>query len=168
MNIRLAERRDLSNINELFREVVDDLKNIKKIDMLWGDEYPFNQFENDIEQKEMYVLEDDGKIIGSFALSDTNSAEEEISAWRNTNIKVIYINRFAVSPKMQRLGYAKSSMEFIEKYAKENNYDEIRLVVYQDNNHAINLYEKYGFTKIENEYISCDDKKFVAYEKTIR
>ena len=38
-NIRLATLNDLGNTNLLFRKVIDDLENIKKINM-WNDIYP--------------------------------------------------------------------------------------------------------------------------------
>ena len=58
-------------------------------------------------------------------------------------------------------------MEYIEKYAVDNNYETIRLTVYKDNKHAIGLYEKLGFVKIEKGYWQLEDKIFVGYEKII-
>ena len=66
MNIRLAAKKDLAELNALFKSVVKDLNDIKKIDMLWGDVYPFCEFEYDIENNEMYVIENENRIIGSF------------------------------------------------------------------------------------------------------
>ena len=70
MEIRLAKKSDLDGINQLFTEVIKDLKTNKKIDMLWGEVYPFCEFDTDILNQNMYVLEDNNKIIGSFSLSD--------------------------------------------------------------------------------------------------
>lgn len=37
MNIRLAKEEDLEEINILYRDVVDDLLNVKHIETLWDD-----------------------------------------------------------------------------------------------------------------------------------
>ena len=67
LNIRLATVEDINNINMLFEKVIDDLHNVKKID-IWNEFYPFCEFKKNIQNKDMYVIEDDKKIVGSFTL----------------------------------------------------------------------------------------------------
>lgn len=57
INIRLGVKKDIPKINELYKSVIKDLKEVKQIDMLWGDVYPFCEVEHDINSKDMYVIE---------------------------------------------------------------------------------------------------------------
>lgn len=168
MKIRLANENDLSQINEMFKLVIDDLNNVKKIDMSWGDKYPFCEFKKDINSKEMYVLEDNNKIIGSFSLSDYDDPDYQNIGWKSNNKKFFYINRLAILPSEQGKGYAKQAMNFIDNYGIENKYDAIRLLVYNDNSYAINLYKKFNFREIESEHFEFNNKIFVGYEKLLK
>ena len=63
------------------------------------------------------------------------------------------------------LWYAKTTMKFIDNYAAKNNYNVIRLTVYENNINAIKLYEKNGFKRIEEGNWSLEDKIFIGFEK---
>lgn len=167
MNIRLANKNDLPQINKLFNEVIKDLNNVKKVDMLWNEFYPFMKFEDDILNQEMYVIENEDNIIGSFALSTYDDPDYKNIEWLSKDKKFLYLNRLVILPTEQGKGYAKQAMKFIEEYAKNNNYQVIRLTVYKDNKYAIGLYEKLGFIKVEKGYWQLEDKIFIGYEKNI-
>lgn len=167
VNIRLATIDDLENINSLFREVIDDIQNIKKINM-WNAVYPFCEFEGNIKNREMYVIENKDKLIGSFALTEFDDPEYHVINWTSNNKKWFYINRLVILPSEQGKGYAKEAMQFICDYAIKNNYDVIRLTVHKDNKYAIGLYEKFGFVKIENSYWTIGDKVFIGFEKRVK
>lgn len=167
MEIRLANKNDIEKLNELFKAVINDLNNVKKIDMLWGEIYPFCEFEKDISNKEMYIMEENNEIIGSFVLSEFDDPDYHNIEWTSKNMRWFYLNRLAIHPSVQGKGFAKKAMEFIGEYAVGNNYDCIRLTVYNQNIYAIGLYEKLGFTKISNGYWQLKDKVFVGYEKYV-
>lgn len=167
LKIRLARIEDLNDINILFSEIVEDICNVKKINM-WNTIYPFCEFEKDINNKEMYVIENENKIIGSFALSKFDDPECHVINWTSNNVKFIYLNRLAISPTEQGKGYAKRAMQYIDDYAINNNYEFIRLTVHKDNIYAISLYEKCGFIKIENSQLYIGDKIFWGYEKKVK
>lgn len=167
INIRLANMIDLPKINQLYKEVVYDINNVKRINMLWNDEYPFCILKNDINNKEMYVIEIDDKIIGTFSLSTFDNPEYHVINWTSDNKKWFYLNRLVVLPSEQRKGYAKYAMNYIEKYAKENDFEIIRLTVHKDNIYAIKLYEKFGFSKIKDSNWILDNEMFYGFEKEI-
>jgi ribosomal protein S18 acetylase RimI-like enzyme len=167
LNIRLAHIEDLDNINLLFKRVVDDIHDVKKINM-WNTEYPFCEFEKDIKNQNMYVIENDNKIIGSFALTTFDDPEYHVINWTSNDKKWFYINRLVIHPNEQGKGYAKKAMQFIDDYAIKNNYEVIRLTVHKDNKYAIGLYEKFGFIKIENSYWIIGEKVFIGYEKKVK
>lgn len=168
MKIRLATENDLNEINKLFTEVVKDLNDNKRIDMLWGEFYPFCEFDSDIANKNMYVLENNNEIIGSFSLSTYDDPDYKNINWTSKNEKFFYLNRLVVLPSEQGKGYAKKMMQFIEEHARKNKFDVIRLTVYCENIFAIGLYEKLGFKKVNEGYWKLEDKIFIGYEKNIK
>lgn len=166
MNIRLANNNDLEEINRLYKLVIEDLNNIKNIDMLWNDVYPFCEFEYDISNNQMYIIENQNKVIGAFALSTYDDPNYHNIEW-TSNKKWMYLNRLAILPSEQGKGFAKNAIEFVQDYSINNKYDTIRLTVYKDNKYAIGLYEKYGFIKVEKGYCQLEDKIYVGYEKKL-
>ncbi len=165
--IRNATMGDLNGINTLFRDVVDDIQNVKKINM-WNTVYPFCEFEKDINNREMYIIEVEGEMIGSFTLSEYDDPDYYAINWTSNNKKWFSINRLVILPSEQGKGYAKMAMNYISDYAIKNNYEVIRLTVHKDNIYAITLYEKYGFKKIENSAWVIGDKIFWGFEKELK
>jgi len=164
--IRIATMDDLDNINILFRNAITDLHNVKKINV-WNNVYPFCEFEYDIDNKEMYVIENDNKIIGSFTITKYDDPEYHVINWTSNNKKWFYINRLVILPTEQGKGFAKMAMNYINNYAVDNNYEVIRLTVNKDNIYAITLYEKFGFKKIANSQYSIKDKILWGFEKLL-
>jgi Acetyltransferases len=165
--IRIATMEDLDNINSLFQDVIDDIHNVKRINM-WNTEYPFCQFEHDIKRNEMYVIEVGNKVIGSVVLSEYDEPNYHAINWTSNKKKWFSINKLAILPSEQGKGYAKMAMDYIDDYAVKNNYETIRLTVHKDDIYAITLYEKYGFKKIENSEWIVGDKIFWGFEKEIK
>lgn len=168
MEIKLAKKNDIEELNVLFKDVIKDLKEVKKIDMLWGDVYPFCEFETDITNNEMYIIKKDNKLIGSFVLSNFDDPDYKEIDWDKNLKKFIYLNRLVISPKEQGKGYAKKVMTYIDEYAQNNNLDSIRLTVYEKNINAIRLYEKNGFKRIQKGNWQLEDRIFIGFEKKMK
>jgi len=168
MEIKLAKKNDIEELNVLFKDVIKDLKEVKKIDMLWGDVYPFCEFETDIANNEMYIIKKDNKLIGSFVLSNFDDPDYKEIDWDTNLKKFIYLNRLVISPKEQGKGYAKKVMTYIDEYAQNNNLDSIRLTVYEKNINAIRLYEKNGFKRIQKGNWQLEDRIFIGFEKKMK
>lgn len=168
MEIKLAKKNDIEELNVLFKDVIKDLKEVKKIDMLWGDVYPFCEFETDITNNEMYIIKKDNKLIGSFVLSNFDDPDYKEIDWDKNLKKFIYLNRLVISPKEQGKGYAKKVMTYIDEYAQNNKLDSIRLTVYEKNINAIRLYEKNGFKRIQKGNWQLEDRIFIGFEKKMK
>lgn len=165
MNIRLANKEDLKKVEKLYKDVVEDLLNVKHIETLWDNVYPFCHLEDDILNSCMYVLTVNCKIIGAFVLEAKDDPDYEVLRW-TCNENFFYISRLAILPSEQGKGYAKSILNFIDEYAKNKKYDAIRLTVSGYNNPAISLYEKLGFKKVDGS-LEWKNVIFLGYEKLI-
>ena len=165
IKIRKATTKDIDIINSIYRNVIKDL-NQKKIDMLWGDIYPFCEIEYDIKDNNMYIIKSNNSQVGSFVLTSFDDPDYNEIKW-NYKDNFIYLNRLVVDPKFQGKGIAKETLKLIEKNLKQKGYETIRLTVYEHNYPAIKLYESFGFNKINKGYWQLENKKFIGYEKRI-
>ncbi|MDD4643520.1 MAG: GNAT family N-acetyltransferase [Bacilli bacterium] len=168
LNIRLATIKDLNSINWLFKEVICDINNTKKINLLWGEVHPFCEFEKDINNKEMYVIEKEDKLIGSFTISKEDDPEYHAINWNSINKKNFYASRLVILPNEQGKGYAKKALDYIVNYAKVNDYEFIRAVIHKNNIYSIGLCEKNGFIKVLDESWIFNGEIFWGFEKEIK
>ncbi len=156
MKFRLAEMSDLPQLKEVFTEITAEMT--RNCGVIWNDYYPCELFEEDIENKALYILEDNGIIVSAFALYETNPAEKYIE-WQHKKARALYIERFGVNVNYQRRGIAGLMIEKAAEIAHNMNIRYLRLFVVDRNTPAINLYEKNGFKRMEgifNEDISED------------
>ena len=104
------------------------------------------QIEFDIADECMYVLDNEGDIVGAFSVYDNNSAEDEIE-WQDVSANRIYIGLIGVNMNNRRQGVGKKIIEEAINIAISKNASYIRLMVEDRNVPAINMYTKYGFEK---------------------
>lgn len=166
MNIELARIEDIENINILFREVVKNMHD--KGIFMWNDKYPFLTFETDILDNNLYLIKEKDEVVGSFVLSDIGNPDFNEINWNYKGKKWISLNRLAILPEKQGMGYAKRAMEYIENKVKKDGYESIRLTVYDKNEIAIMLYRKFSYIKVEEGSYYFNNMKFIGYEKNIK
>ncbi|MBQ8572013.1 MAG: GNAT family N-acetyltransferase [Ruminococcus sp.] len=132
----------------------------------WDELYPNSaDIAADIANGDLWVGEDDGKLLCTFAVN--NECEEEYNAckWQFPNEPYIVVHRLAVNPKYHHQGVAKSSMEFLEKSAKAKGIRTIRLDTFCGNPAGCALYEGLGFKVIG--FAHWRKGKFQIMEKII-
>lgn len=152
MNFRLAVKGDLPKLKAMFIDIVKnmDINNIH----IWNEYYPYEEFENDIQNKNLYLITDKNNIIATIGLFDTFDVEDCFE-WNDKNAKVLYVSRLGVNVNYLRQGIGNLALQNAIKIAKDRNYKYLRLLVADINKPAINLYTKNGFCKvngIRNEY----------------
>ena len=149
--IRLATKNDLLSITQLVKEakqIMEEFNNNQ-----WDDEYPAKEhFEEDIENKTLYVLDVDHTIYGPV----------------NRNGAYV-IHRLAGSKQYK--GAATELFQFAIDLANEHDIHVILTDTFALNKPAQGLFEKFGFTKvdeIEIDYHPFDrGAPFYAYYKNI-
>ena len=94
MEFRLARLEDLKQLKIIYKEII---KNMNKNNIqIWDDIYPCEIFEDDINNKRLYVIANDEEIISAFALCDNNAGEAYVE-WSEKSAKAMYIDRLGVN-----------------------------------------------------------------------
>lgn len=145
MELKLATKEDLPKLKLMFNGVVQNMQNNEIF--IWNEYYPFEEFENDIENSGLYIIESAGTIVASFALLDSADGSECFT-WKNKSAKSKYISRIGVNSNHLKQGIGSLVLYEAEKLAKENKAKFLRLLVVDCNTPAINLYLKNGYTQV--------------------
>ena len=66
MELRLANKQDLPELEKMFNKIVEQMNNNGIY--IWNEYYPYEEFENDIENNRLFLLIKDNKICASFVV----------------------------------------------------------------------------------------------------
>ena len=151
----------------MYVEAKQDLE--KQFISQWTGNYPIRSIvKNDIEKQDLSVLKQGDEVIGAITLNEEQEPEYNTINWRFDDSKVLVIHRLVVHPKHQRKGYAKTLMDFVEDYAKNNGYTSIRLDAYTQNQRVIHFYKTRGYGIRGNVYFPERKHPFHCMEKLIK
>ena len=118
---------------------------------IWNEYYPYEEFENDIQNKNLYVVTQDDKIISAFELFD-NVSGSNCFEWNDKNAKALYLGRFGVNPDYQKCGYGSKTINEAINITKNLGAKYLRLQVVDTNIPAINFYKKFGFNCVNGKF----------------
>lgn len=161
MYLRQAAMEDLPQLKAVYKEIIEKMNedNVQ----IWDDIYPCEFFKDDIENDQLYVLDDNGKIASAFALCDSNSGEGSVE-WEVNDAKAYYIDRFGVNVHYLRKGIGGTMLREAAALAREKGAEYLRLFVVDINEPAINLYLKNGFKRGNGIYEERIDEDYVLRE----
>ena len=112
--------------------------------MHWSKPYSKEKIEQDIENKDVYIVKSNGQNVATFMLSeDTSYYFEEI---RDKN--AVYLSKLAVNPDVVNSGIGTMCMNYIEETCRQNNKTKVRLDVYDKSAQAVNFYIKMGYKEL--------------------
>ncbi|MBT8281155.1 MAG: GNAT family N-acetyltransferase [Muriicola sp.] len=132
----------------------------------WNEQYPSEKaFRNDVERKELYVMEIKGVIVGCVCVTPIMDDEYYSVKWLTPNGLNLYIHRLAVHPEYQGKGMAGALMDKAEAMARAGNYTSIRLDTFSKNQRNQRFYENRGYRKLESIYFPKQSPHpFYCYE----
>ncbi|MFP4024431.1 MAG: GNAT family N-acetyltransferase [Thiohalospira sp.] len=146
MHIKKAIPENLIEILYLLRQCIEDFN--KNNIYQWNISYPDNfRLMQEIEKESLYLMINKGVPVGTITFDENQDDVFNHVDWKNNEGKFIVIHRIAVFPTWQKKGVGRKLIEFVEKYAQENNYKSVRLDISSSNQKLIELYEKIGFTQ---------------------
>ena len=162
--IREANSDDIKSILSITKACSTDL--ISNGIFQWNEHYPNKEaFDNDLKNSWLYVIIENHKTIGSITITPEMDEEYGPVKWLSKTNNNLYVHRLAVDPKMQGKGHAQKLMDFAENYARENNYESIRLDTFSKNLRNQKFYEQRGYIRLENIYFPNQSKDpFYCYE----
>lgn len=161
MEFRLAVMDDLKQLNNMYKQIVKNMKDHKL--NIWSDTYPFEFLENDIRNHQMYLLIDNDEIISSFVLCKTADGEKYVQ-WKNNLGKAVYLHRLGVNIKYENKGIGTLMVKKAKEVAKSLGNEYLRLFVVDINIPAIQLYVKNGFIKAKGAYDQVFDDDLILHE----
>lgn len=145
IKIDLPEAIDLKEIDKIAKEVHEchvkwrpDI--FEHTDSILNEEELLEMIAN----KEIFVAKIDNKVVGYVMIS---SREGKKNGYKY--IKRLDIDAMGVDETYRNKGIGFQLLEYVKKYAQENNYTDLRLTVNEENKNARHLYEKFGF-RIKN------------------
>ncbi len=151
MKIRQAYQDDLLKAKKLTEACAVGMQQLGIFQ--WNEYYPsLEKLQQDIDQKELYVLEENYQILGIIVLSEIMDEEYINVSWLTPSEKNLYIHRLATHPKSWGKGYGQKLMDFAEEFAKKLDFNSIRLDTFSLNKRNQKFYEARGYQKLEDIY----------------
>ena len=164
MQIRLATTDDCPDIFQLFQDCAKAM--IAEGIFQWDEHYPrMNDLTRNIDKGEVWVYLINRVIAGTITLNLEERPEYKAINWSDSTFRVVH--RLAVHPKFQRMGIAKSLMNFVEEHCLNNGVESIRLDTYTKNNGNMTFYNNLNYDKIGFVYFRSIDAPFACYEKLL-
>lgn len=152
MIIRKAEARDLDAIESIYNKIL--LKE-EEGEVTTGWErgiYPKRETaEAALKRNDMFVMEDDGYIVGSGIINKEQVDVYAKAKWKFAakDSEVMVLHTLAIDPDKSGMGYGKKFIEFYEDYAREKGCKYLRMDTNEKNKAARSLYTKLGFNEID-------------------
>lgn len=167
MIIKKATEEDLEELYEITKSCAKNM--IEKGIFQWDEKYPsLAVLQKDIELQQLWKIAEPDTIVGMIVLTEIEDEEYKNVKWLTQNNHNLYVHRLAVNPKFQGRGYAQRLMNFAEKFAKENNYESIRLDTFSKNKRNQIFYEKRNYIKLGNvHFLNQSEHPFYCYERIL-
>lgn len=165
---RKSTKKDIEKIMNIINEAKIYFKN-NNIDQ-WQNNYPNeNSIYEDINKNESYVLEQDGKIVATVALSfNGEKAYENIDGkWLSTD-KFCVIHRIAITNSSKGSNISQYLMNFIEKISLQNNTKSIKVDTHEDNIVMQKFLKKNNYSYCGKVYYKESKVERIVFEKLLK
>ncbi|GAA4310692.1 GNAT family N-acetyltransferase [Pontixanthobacter gangjinensis] len=165
--IRKANINDLQEVKALTEACAKAM--IQKHIYQWNEHYPsIDRLKADILSEELYVFKANNEIVGIIVITETMDEEYIPIQWLSKTSNNLYIHRLAVLPSLWGNRYARKLMDFAETYARENQYESVRLDTFSQNKRNQKFYETRGYQRLGNIYFPRQSEHpFYCYESQI-
>ncbi|NLX63909.1 MAG: GNAT family N-acetyltransferase [Clostridiaceae bacterium] len=167
MFFRIATISDIDRIMDIIRQAQEYLKK-KGVDQ-WQDNYPnFDVIKDDIEKRKGYVLEADGKVVATVAVSynDEKTYEKIYDGKWITKGDYAVIHRIAVDNNYKGKRLSSIIISEIEKMCLQKNIHSIKIDTHRHNESMKKMLINNGFKYCGIIYLENGSER-VAYEKVI-
>lgn len=168
MLIRRTKEKDIKEMMNIVKQAQEYMRN-QKIDQ-WQNGYPNEEvFLSDISKEMSYVIEEQGKVIGTFAfavMEDPTYKKIFEGEWKGSKEYAV-IHRVAVDNQVKGTGLGGQMVEYAVRECKNQNIDTLRIDTHRDNLSMQRMLLKNGFEERGIIYLESGAKR-VAFEKLLR
>jgi len=157
MRVRRATARDLEAIEHIYDAVHDAEEHGRAVVGWERGVYPVRSTaEASLERGDLFVGEDDGRVMATAIINQTQLPEYYDCAWRHeaSDAEVMVMHTLVVDPRAKGKGYGTAFVRFYEQHAARNGCRSLRIDTQEKNVAARSFYANLGFT--EADIIPCD------------
>ena len=154
---RKATENDIDSIEKIYSDIHTCEENGETTTGWIRGVYPTRETaETALSRDDLFVLEDEGKILGAAVINRTQCQEYKYGKWNNdvSEEKVTVLHTLVISPKVSGKGYGRSFVDFYEKYAIQNESPYLRMDTNERNVKAREMYKKLRFKEVGT--VPCD------------
>ena len=151
MIFRKASAGDLDSIAQIYADIHTE-EEAGRTSVGWiRNIYPTRKTaELSLERSDLFVGEDEGKVIGTAIINQRQVDVYEGAAWEfdACEREVMVLHTLVISPDAMGKGYGRKFVEFYEAYALENDCHYLRMDTNEKNLRAREMYKKLGYKEI--------------------
>ena len=151
LNFRKATEKDIDKIAEIYSDIHTEEESGRAVIGWIREIYPIRSTaEAALLRGDLFVGEDNGKIVGAAIINNNQVPEYKDGSWRHpaSDNEVMVLHTLVISPKVPRKGYGKEFVNFYENYALSQNCPYLRIDTNEKNTRARAMYKKLGYEEI--------------------
>lgn len=163
--VRKAELDDLPQIMKIVADVKEEMH--RAGNPQWDDEYPQEKdFRQDIENRDLYVKDNNGLIYGFICLNYSEPDEYHGLNW-SLDDKCLVLHRMAVNSNFRNQGTGMLLMQFAEELAQREGVTSIKSDTNSANPKMNALFQKLHYRYVGEIIFLGRSKPFNCYEKIL-
>lgn len=167
MELRLARKDDRETILQIYDDGSKKLKALG-LDQWQGKDKPnLDNFEELINNKNIFVLEDVGKVVSTVIIYDYDiDYENNLDGTWQSPKPYVALHRIGTLASQGKKGYGRRLIELAESYARENNFKSVRIDTHRGNMTMQGLLKSLNYKYVGLVYLSGKNERF-AFEKEL-
>ena len=167
MEFRLARKIDKEKIEKIYDDGSKKLKSLG-INQWQGQDMPnLDNFQELINNKNIFVLEDHGKVVSTVIIYDFDiDYEKNLDGKWNSPKAYVALHRIGTLGSEVKKGYGRKVIELAESYARENNFKSVRIDTHRGNKTMQGLLKSLNYKYVGLVYLSGKNER-LAFEKIL-
>ena len=167
MEFRLAREIDKIEIEKIYEDGSLKLKSLG-INQWQGQDKPnLDNFKNLIANKNIFVLEDNKRVVSTVIIYDYDlDYEKNLDGKWNSPKAYVALHRIGTLESERNKGYGRKIIEFAESYARENNFKSVRIDTHRENKSMQNLLKSMNYIYVGLVYLDGKNER-LAFEKVL-
>ncbi len=167
MEFRIAREIDRIEIEKIYEDGSLKLKSLG-INQWQGQDMPnLDNFQELINNKNIFVLEDHGKVVSTVIIYYYDiDYEKNLDGKWNSPKAYVALHRIGTLGSEVKKGYGRKVIELAESYARENNFKSVRIDTHRGNKTMQGLLKSLNYKYVGLVYLSGKNER-LAFEKIL-